>query len=201
MNKVKHLAAVAALLLGGTTASAATVSSTGDFLEIAAPASVTNAAPSSNSNIFYFNEVQNYTLSSALTTDTGVLAAGTRVDSHLFFHNRVGGGVNTLSGTLTFATAILGTMSDINGGLLDASDFLGAVGTTYQSGFANRGLESNDSLSFIGDTVTASLVVSQPGDWVRVVTVAAIPVPASILLLPLGLGALGAIRRRRRKPS
>lgn len=200
----KFLTALAATFIAGSV-SAATVSSTGDFLEIPTPAEVKNGTPSSNDNILYFNELQGVTLGAALTTDTGTIAAGTRVDSHMFLLNRVSGkSLTALTGTLTFATEILGTMSQTNGGNLVASDFLG--GTTTYTNFKNRGLENSgkyaDSISLIGtNTISASLYVTQPGDWVRVVTVAAVPVPASILLLPLGLGALGAVRRRRNKTA
>lgn len=196
----KTLMAIAATLVAST-ASAATLSSTGDFLEIAAPAEVGNMGEGSNTNILYFNEAQGVTLGAALMTDQGSIAAGTRVDSHMFFLNR-DDNANIrleLSGTLTFATAILGTMSDINGGLLDDSDFLGAAGTNYENGFANRGLETNDTLDLIGlNTLSSTLIVTQPGDWVRVVTVSAVPVPAGIALLPLGLGGLVLLRRRRK---
>ena len=199
----KLLAAVAASFIAGT-ASAATVSSTGAFAEIPVPASVTNATPSSSTEIQYYNEMQGVVLGSALTTDQGVIAAGTAIDSHMFFLNRPGGGaVTSLRGTLTFATMVLGTISDEDGALMVLSDYLGAP-TTYDN-FNNRGLElgggNADVVTFLGDTVTAALNVTQPGDWVRVITVAAVPVPASILLLPLGLGALGAVRRRRRKTA
>ncbi len=197
----KTLAIFAATFLAGA-ASAATVSSTGDFLEIAPPASVSNGNPGSNTNILYFNEMQNVTLGADLVTDQGTITAGTRIDSHMFFLNREGGrSLVSLSGTLTFATEVLGTISDEDGALMVASDFLGAP-TTYTN-FNNRGLElggnNADSVTFLGNTVTAALNVTQPGDWVRVVTVAAVPVPAGIALLPLGLGGLAMLRRRRKK--
>ena len=197
----KTLTTLAALCIAGA-ASAATISSTGDFQEIAAPAAVTNGSPSSNGNILYFNEMQGVTLAADLTTDQGVISAGTRVDSHMFFLNRVRGrALISRSGTLTFARNILGTISDEDGALLSASDFLGAP-TTYAN-FNNRGIElggnNGDTVSFIGDTVTANLIVTQPGDWVRVVTVSAVPVPAGIALLPLGLGGLAMLRRRRKE--
>lgn len=202
MNLKKLTAVIAATFIGGA-ASAATLSSTGAFFEIPVPAAVNNGTPSSNTQIQYYDEMQGVTLGSALVTDQGTLSAGTKIDSHMFFLNRPGGGSATvLSGTLTFATNVLGTISDIDGALMALSDYLGAP-TTYTN-FDNRGLEGSDSVSFMGDTITATLRVTQPGDWVRVITAAApsqVPVPAGIVLLPMGLGALAAVRRRRRKTA
>ena len=43
--------------------------------------------------------------------------------------------------------------------------------------------------------------MTQPGDWMRVVTVAQVPVPAGAALLPMGLFAMGALRRKKRKTA
>lgn len=203
MKPRQIIATVAAFLIAGG-ASAATVSATGDFLQIPQPLSVTNGTPTSNTNILYFNELQGVTLAADLFTDGGgKIDAGTVVDSHMFYLNRdqSSNGVISRGGTLTFATDILGTMSDTHGTLLVASDFLGAP--TNYTNFRNRGLELGgrwaDTISYSGKTVTANMLnVTQPGDWVRVVTVAAVPLPASLFLLPLGIGALGVLRRRRK---
>ena len=82
----------------------------------------------------------------------------------------------------TFLTPILGVMSDQAGNLeANSSALLGAPGTSYPAAFASRGLESNDHLgtcSFGRDgyqiisanQIRVGMNVSQPGDWIRVVT-------------------------------
>lgn len=185
-----------------------------DVEVIAAPSLVTDNTPGNNSKILAFNELQGVTLLSALTTDQGTIAAGTKVDSHMVFLNRA----DLLSGAsnlievdteIQFSGAILGTMSDKDGGLrMVPSDFLGGglAGTSYTN-FGNRGLELTgnfaDSVTFAlgSDTARFDLHVTQPGDWVRVVTVAAVPTPAAFTMMGTGLAAFAFMRRRRRKAA
>ena len=155
-----------------------------------------------------FNEIQNYLLTSDLQVDDGVISAGTTIDSHMIFLNT---SVNTAASHIgvdwTFSGTILGVMSDYNG-LLEAgsSSFLGASGTTYPGGFSMRGLEGNlsncntqDCYSFFGDTLSLTMRVSEPGDWIRVITVsdnvsintAQVPEPSTLLIFSLGLVGLG----------
>lgn len=195
------LAALTTAAFTATGASAAIVGVAGDVVQIAPPANVNNATPGDNDVAKAFDELQQFTLTSALTTDQGIIAAGTTISSHMILFNRASGSASVnASGGVSFSGDVLGTMSDLNGALLDASDYLGAPGTTYQSGFSNRGLESNDSLTLVPtDSVLFSFNVSQPGDWVRVITEAPapVPVPAAGALLLLGLGALGVARGRK----
>ena len=58
--------------------------------------------------------------------------------------------------------------------------------------FPARGLESNDSYSIAGSSITVSMGVTEPGDWIRVIT--RVPEPTS--LAPVGAGFAGACRRR-----
>lgn len=190
--------AVAALLTAGT-ASAAIVSFSATVNEISAPAAVTNGGPGSNTHILAFNEAQNYLLSADLQTDSGVISSGTRISSHMVFLNRATGNSSlSRSGTVTFSEMILGTMTSLNGSLLALSDYLGSP-TTYTN-FNNRGLEADDTSTFASDTLSVSLSVTQPGDWIRVITEAPVPVPvpASFALMGLGLASLAGLRRRRK---
>lgn len=49
---------------------------------------------------------------------------------------------------------------------------LGAPGTFYPGAFPDRGLEANDSYLVSGNAITVNMNVAQPGDWIRVVTMA-----------------------------
>lgn len=199
MNIRNSLSALAVYALSATASSAAIIGFTGDVTQIAAPASVNDTAPGDNTNMLTFNELQGFTLLQDLVTDGGVISAGTTIDSHMVLLNRNDSLASLLvaTGTVSFSGGILGTISDINGTLLEASNYLGAPGTTYQGAILNQGIESNDSLSFLGNTLSATLQGRQPGDWVRVVTaVNPVPLPAGMVLLLTGLGGLGLARRR-----
>lgn len=187
----------AALMVSGAV-NAAVLSTTGNIVQIMTPTLVNNAAPNSNANMLMFNEVQNAVLHTAVTTSNGIIAAGTRVSSYMVLLNHVKASDRTvlnLSGTATFDSAILGlitTVADLN-----ASDaILGAVGTTYAT-FNMRGLEDLEAVSYLGDTATLTLNVTQPGDWMRIVTISTVPVPAAGFLLFGALGGLAALRRRK----
>jgi hypothetical protein len=78
--------------------------------------------------------------------------------------------------TWTFDGLILGVMSD-GPGLREGATtpLLGALGTVYPAPFANRGLESNDAYIVAGNQLTLRDSVTEPGDWIRVVTASAVP--------------------------
>ena len=170
-----------------------------------------------------FDEAQDVVTTVAHLADgqlglAAVIAVGSFVDSHMIFMNKnFSGALTHADVTWTFAGKILAIMSG-NDGVNEAnSSFeLGAPGTDYTASggglgsaapFTDRGLEDDpydatigfDTLSFsmlTPNSLTVSMRVTQPGDWIRVVT-AAVPVPAAIWLFGTALiGFIGFSRRR-----
>lgn len=159
-----------------------------------------------------FDEAQDVTTAFAYTMDSGVLAAGSFVDSHMIFLNSDGPvGLTHNSVRWVFAGTILGVMSDSTGNLEVASTGeLGAAGTNYTVGpgappFPARGMEGADSYSVSGifsNVLTVNMFVSEPGDWIRVITTGEpVPEPSSIVLMALGVVGVGYTIRRKRKAS
>ena len=183
--------------LTASAASAATITALNDTsLVIAAPGSVTDDSVGDNETVFAFAEATRVVLTSDLAVAGGTIAAGTAVDSHMIFLNRadpdrIRASVDYAFG---FSTDILGVITSTSA-VRATNDLLGAVGTTY--GLLN-GFERSDTLSVMSNSVSGNLIVTQPGDWFRVVTVAEVPVPAAGFMLLAGLGAMAAARRGRR---
>lgn len=159
-----------------------------------------------------FNEAQGVLTTVAHGIDgPGSIPAGTRVDSHMIFLNSAGfTALSHLRVDWVFDGPILGVMSDIGGTREAASTFeLGNPATNYTLVFAGsgpaapflaRGMEFADSYTILNPyTLRVSMRVTEPGDWIRVVT-APMPEPASIYAFAgmLGLGAIGCVYRRRR---
>jgi hypothetical protein len=154
-----------------------------------------------------FNERQGVVLTTSIDTDQGSISAGTRVDSHMIFLNKqssIAGGLAHAGVTWTFDGIILGTMSDVDG-LLEAASTpqLGAIGSSYGAPFAHRGLEGPDVLTFSGTSllVDVSMFVTQPGDWIRVVTASRIDEPGTFGLIGVALTGFGFFLRRKRNAS
>ena len=132
--------------------------------------------------------------------DGAVIPEGTLADSHMIFFNREGNAsANHNNVVWTFKRPIIGVMSNAGGALETASTFaLGAPGTNYTvspspnipncagaAPYAARGFETtadtspythtncpldNDCYTASGNTITVHMAVSQPGDWMRVIT-------------------------------
>ncbi|OUR71356.1 hypothetical protein A9Q78_09890 [Methylophaga sp. 41_12_T18] len=155
-----------------------------------------------------FNEKQSVYLTSAINVDGGTIAAGQTVDSHLIFLNSKSSGNNYIddSQQWKFDGAILGVMSNKSGSLMNATNGLFAAFNNYFTTgsslpFNAAGLEQNNILTGDGYFINGLLLdvrmeVTEPGDWIRVITASAVPVPAAILLFaPALLGFLGLRRK------
>lgn len=188
---------------------------------IGAPSSILDDT-AINTGMQGFNEAQNVVTTVAHGIDGGgSIAAGSRVDSHMIFLNSLGGSALSHFDVIwTFSGEILGIMSDPGGTLESASTFeLGNPGTNYTSTFPGsgpaapfnaRGLESNnggggpfpaDGYSLIApNQLLVGMSVTEPGDWIRVVTATPVPTPSTITLLGVVLAGLGlglGLNRRR----
>jgi hypothetical protein len=152
---------------------------------VAAPEDVTDDA-AHNLRMEAFDERQGVRLAAPLEVDGGVIEAGTLVDSHMIFLN-TGPGDDPFpakhAGVVwTFSGRILGVMSDLYGNLeLASSDSLGAPGTSYpRASMRARGLETqkggdapwpDDGYTIEAEhRLRVSMSVSEPGDWIRVIT-------------------------------
>ena len=199
---MKHWLSVAALgcLIGTGSLGAALVSVTPDGEIISAPSMVFNAGVI-NDHQQGFNEKQNVLLLAPLAVDSGFIAPGTVVDSHMIFFNIVSGSAEDLGIEWTFDGPILGVMSDQDGLLEGASTaLLGNPATLYPSPFDSRGFESNDSYLISGNVLTVNSHVTQPGDWIRVITQSQIKVPEpTTYLLLIGFLAMVAVVQRKRR--
>jgi len=130
------------------------------------------------------------------------------LDSHLIFLNSASSGQNYIDHTQEwkFDGAILGVMSNKSGSLMNDTNSLFAIGAYFNDGgsslpFAAAGLEQNNILTGDGYVINGLLLnlrmeVTEPGDWIRVITASAVPVPAALFLFgPALLGFMGLRRK------
>lgn len=142
-----------------------------------------------NTGMQGFDEAQGVETTIDYNINGGVIPAGTLVNSHMIFLNAPEEMSSTLthSGVVwTFSEPILGIMADGPGNFEAASSAeLGASGTNYTvpgpgdqaAPFGARGIEGGDSYLIEGNQITLTMQVSQPGDWMRVITSAPTAVP------------------------
>ena len=153
-----------------------------------------------------FDELQGVVLSRTINVDGGTIAKGTKVDSHLIFLNTQGGTRAEDRKRWVFSGDIIGVMSNESGSLMnDSNDLLAAFNDYFTTGsslpFNAAGLEQNniatgDGYTVLGAVLDLRMVVTEPGDWIRVVTVSEVPVPAALwLFAPALMGFLGLRRK------
>lgn len=164
--------------------------------ELIAPPSQVGNDNQDTQRLFAFDEQQDVLLTGDLTLDGMTIGTGTRISSHYVFLDPASTTVQrNVIGSVSFDTPILGVASTT--GAMLGSDYLGSPTTTYNSPEL-RGLESEDSYSFGGSTLNVHLWASTPGDYIRVITLSAVPVPAAVWLFGSGLlGLIGVARRRK----
>jgi hypothetical protein len=216
---------ICAVAAATRTASADIITTSG-LSQVTAPTLVTgDFLANSLTHQIIFAEKKGVTLLADLVTDTGTIAAGTAVDSYFFALNVLQANPVIVNTSVTFDVPVLGIIYKDGpdpyaippGGPFNpnfaASDFLGAIGTTYALGGANCGpfcgfevipSPDMDTASFIGNTAFFHNNYSTPGDFARIITAdPPAPVPGPIvgaglpgLILASG-GLLGWWRRRK----
>lgn len=208
MKKSLFLLCVSALCLSSQ-AQAALVSVSGGNGQIIPAVSIQEDTPT-NTHQQGFNEKQSVVLANDITVDAGTIAAGTTVDSHIIFLNTLHNLWMKDKNTWEFDGEVLGVMSNKSGSLLKATnDIFAAFDDYFTVGktltFNAAGLEqnningNNDGYLAYGAMLDLQMVVTEPGDWIRVITasnLSAVPVPAAAFLFAPALLGLMGLRRK-----
>jgi hypothetical protein len=185
MNKTFIAAIVLALGLLAVMSNAAIIDVSGPPSNFDVPPTIITApdnaldTDASNLGMEGFDEAQDVVTTVAHNIDGGgSIPADTLVDSHMIFLNKPDGVDGTLSHSdvvWTFDGPVIGIMSNSNE--INSTFELGAPSTNYPATlFSARGLESGDSVSISSNTITVTMQVTQPGDWIRVITAPAAPI-------------------------
>lgn len=148
-------------------------------------------------HLFFLREKTNVNIG-ALSGITG-LDAGTFVDSFYIFFDPINNPASSLTAEITFGREVFAIITD-TASLNATDDAFGNDLVVYDSN-SFRGLEGNDSASFVQGTgnLSVSFVATSPGDYIRVLT-SAVPEPSTWLMLVLGFGLIGgALRAQREK--
>lgn len=191
------------LVLAASSASGAIVTTTGNGLQIPAPASCVPGALTGGQIAHAWDELQGVSLSNLLVdmvNNPGASSsplAGTVsgvVDSHIV-HVEDYSGLPPAVGTIVFNNPIVGVIMFNN--TLDNTDFLGAGGTTYPTFYPFRDLTTNNSsFSINANVLSFNLTNLSPVFGVVQVRVLT-QVPAPGVVSVAGLAGLAVIRRRR----
>lgn len=208
--RLSVISAAALTAATGGVASAAIVNTFFQVTQIAQPADAQLNVLTSATNAFAWNEVQNYTLTSALRVNASApgsynsgaslvnsfISAGTTISSHYIHFDSPASTSGAIQGRVRFDQQIIGVIVVNVAGQrdLDDSDYLGAP-TLFTSGVNARGMEMvNDSftISASGLVLDFSMTISTPGDYVRVITI-----PGAGTLSLAGFGLIAGARRRR----
>lgn len=199
--------------LAASGSEAAILGTFGQVSQIAQPADAQLDVLTTTSFAYCWNEAQDFVLdrnvwvnahapgsynSPGSLVNTQVLQ-GTYVRSHYIHFDAPPGGSGAIQGFVKFDRPIIGVIVLNTPAFrhLDDSDFLGTP-TLFTSGSDFRGMEmTNDSftITVAGDTIQFSMGISQPGDFIRVLTEGDVPAPGALSLACLML-ALGSMRRR-----
>jgi hypothetical protein len=192
MASIAMQGTVNAAVVSGTVTSSTCVPAC--TFELIAPPSQVGNDNQDTQRLFAFDEQQDVLLTGDLILDDTTIGTGTRISSHYVFLDPASTTVQrNVVGSVTFDALILGVASTT--GAMLGSDYLGSPTTTYNSPEL-RGLETTeDSYSFSGNTLNVDLWASTPGDYIRVITVSAVPIPAAAWLFGSGLlGLIGVAR-------
>ncbi|MEM6826524.1 MAG: PEPxxWA-CTERM sorting domain-containing protein [Pseudomonadota bacterium] len=149
-------------------------------------------------SLFFLRERTNVTVGSLSSLVN--LSADTVVDSfYILFDPASTNPATTLFGEVVFGEEILAIITDTDD--LEDTDSAFGLNTVNYGTSDFRGLEGNDDASFVGNELTVEFVATSPGDFIRVLTVAApVPEPSTWLMLLLGFGLVGgALRAQREK--